>query len=193
MKGYSSFSFYYPIYLSSKYCSFAHNIVTTFRTVEYWGSSGLVSYSNFIHNNSPTNFGVLYLSGSGSYVHKFCVFRENQNTLCFANSGALRISHSYLSHQGTLKSGTGSLLTPTNVSFVTMNTIPIVFFKTFLFHADLEMPYITVDLKTFLDLYFRFHSPNQHRKSSHYHSSTIQNTIYSIFFLLSDLFLHIQL
>jgi len=132
MKGYSSFSFYDPIYLSSKYCSFSHNIVTTFRTVEYWGNSGIVSYSNFIHNNSPTNFGVLYLSGSGFMFINFSVFRENQNTLCFANSGTIRISHSYLSHQGTLKSGIGSLLTPTNVSFITMNTIPIVFFQNFL-------------------------------------------------------------
>ena len=60
-----------------------------------------MSYANIVHNNSPSQYGVVYVYGAGSRKMMYCIFKNNQNYLFCVWEGSLEVSHSFIDHSGS--------------------------------------------------------------------------------------------
>ena len=76
---------------SCLYCTFSNNIASNNRCICFWDNTGIISFSNIVHNNSPLKHGVVYVSGS--YKIHYCIFKMNQDTLFYVESGSIDVSH----------------------------------------------------------------------------------------------------
>ena len=85
---------------TSLFCVFSNDISSNSKCIFYENDPGTISYTNFIHNTSPS-LGVIHVSG-GSPKMKYCVFNSNQGILFCIISGSLEVSHSFISHFGTI-------------------------------------------------------------------------------------------
>ena len=96
-----------PSSVTSSYCTFSNNKVSFSICIYFYSTSGTISmsYANIVHNNSPSQYGVVFVNGAGSKMMMYCIFKNNQNTLFCVNQGSLEVSHSFIDHSGTLSYG----------------------------------------------------------------------------------------
>jgi len=146
--GYSGIVVSPPTSLTSSFCTFSNNYALRFICIYFYSNSGTMSYANIVHNNSPSNYGVIYVYGGGSPIMKYCNFYQNQNTLFFISSGKLEVCHSYIHHTGFLSKSIEVSISNNN-SFITENcgiqTYQIQFFKSFYCFADIQALNETMD------------------------------------------------
>jgi len=63
----------------SSFCVFSNDISSNSKCIFYENDPGTISYTNFVHNTSPS-LGVIHVSG-GSPKMEYCVFNSNQDIL----------------------------------------------------------------------------------------------------------------
>ena len=71
--------------------------------------------SNIINNNSPSSYGVIYVTNSGEYYIKYSIFLNNQNYLFYISSGKLFLENNLIQHNsGYFSSPNGQVITTNN-------------------------------------------------------------------------------
>jgi len=97
-----------------------------------------MSFANIVHNDSPDP-AIICVSG-GSYPNmEYCVFDMNSGTLFKVESGILEVSHSFISHTGSISAST-PVLTNDNNTFSKRSTYQIVYFSSHYCNADYTPP-----------------------------------------------------
>jgi len=137
---YSGITIYAPSSFTGSYCTFSNNKVSNGVCIEFYSISGTISisYTNIVHNNSPTQYGVVFVSGPGSRKMMFCIFQNNQNYLFCVYAGSLEVSHSFIYHSASLS--TSIAVSPTtNNSFTNSLTFQIQFFHSHHCNADIPL------------------------------------------------------
>jgi len=126
----SGFYIQSPSSFTSSHCTFSNNKVSEYKCINFDSALGtiLMSYANIVHNNSPNDYGVVFVSGAGSKKMMYCIFRNNQNTLFCVWSGSLEVSHSFISHSASFSTST-SVSKSNNNSFTIRNTYQLQFFN----------------------------------------------------------------
>jgi len=116
-----------PFSYTSTYCTFSNNNVSNSRCIHLYSNSGtmVMSSANIVHNNSPSDYGVICIDGGGTMDMLYCIFQNNQNYLFYVNSGYLEVSHSFIDHSSSSFSSSTSVSTSTNNSFIKMQTYGI--------------------------------------------------------------------
>ena len=94
-----------PTSFQSSHCTFSNNKVSGSTCIRLVKNTGSILFANFVHNNSPSQ-GNIYVFSNGKYSLNFCVFDFNTGTLFCVHTGELTVLNSFISHSGTLKSGT---------------------------------------------------------------------------------------
>jgi len=94
----SGISCYDPASFQSVFCTFSSNKVSDSICIYIYSVSGIISmsYSNIVHNNSPSGNGVIFVNGAGARIMMYCIFQNNQNYLFCLYSGYLEVSHSFI-------------------------------------------------------------------------------------------------
>jgi len=80
----SGIGIYSPSSFTSSHCTFSNNKVSTYICIMFYSNSGTISmsYANIVHNNSPSQYGVVFTWGAGSRKMMMnCIFKNNQNRL----------------------------------------------------------------------------------------------------------------
>ena len=107
-----------PNNMFTHYCTFYKNTVSSYICIYLHGNSGTISKSNIIFNNSPVNYGVIYVIGSGNYNLNECIFDKNQNILLYVNTGSLQLINCYYLTGSYSTSGSViNLLISTNTNY----------------------------------------------------------------------------
>jgi len=129
----------YPSTFTSSHCTFSNNKVSSDSCVVFWSTSGTISmsYSNIVHNNSPSHYGVVSIGQSGSRKMMYCILHDNQNTLFCVLGGSLEVSHSFISHSGVFSASTA--VSTTNNSLTYRITYQIQFFNSLHCIADIPL------------------------------------------------------
>ena len=144
---YSGISIDSPSSFRSTFFTFSNNKVSQYVCLYFASNSGNLSFANIVHINSPSAFGIVYISG-GTPKMNYCIFDMNQNTLFCVNSGSLDISHSIISLSGSLSTSTAVSIANNN-SFSKKETYGIPFYKSLFCFADIpllmETPEITLN------------------------------------------------
>ena len=115
-----------------KFCSFSNNRVSGSICICLSRSSGEITFTNIVNNNSPSDYGVLFVYGS--FLATYCVFEMNQHILFWVH-GYFEISHSFISHSGLI-STSSSVVTDSNNTFTKAQTYQIQFFHSKFCNAD---------------------------------------------------------
>ena len=156
----SGFMVELPSTFSSSFCTFSENSVSKGKCIDFHGNSGKVYYANIVHNNSPSQDGIVYISGNGAYELVYCIFSMNNDTLFYVYTGSLEVSHSFISHLGTLSTFT-SITIGNNNSFGFSYTYYLQFFSSHYCNTDIfysiSPPYMETMLtirKTIMHIYF---------------------------------------
>ena len=131
---YSSSSF------TSSHCTFSNNKVSQNICIWIQSSSDTVSisYSNIVHNNSPSSRGVIYVAGGVSTKLMYCILQNNQNTLFCVSSGSIEVSHSFIDHSGSFSTSI-AVSTTNNNSFTNAITYQLQFFNSLHCNADIPL------------------------------------------------------
>jgi len=127
---------------SSSYCTFSNNMVSSSICINFYSSSGItisMSYANIVHNNSPSQYGVVYVNGAGARKMMYCIFKNNQNTLFCVWSGSIEVYHSFISHSASFSTST-EVSTSNNNSFTNTITYQLQFFNSL--HCNADIPII---------------------------------------------------
>jgi len=153
---YSGIGITSPSSFISSHCSFTNNMVSNCICICFNTNSGTISmsYANIVQNNSPVNYGVIYVFGEGSRKMMYCIFHNNQNFLFCAFGGSLEVSHSFIEHSSSSLSTSTPLSPSTNNSFTIRMTFQIQFFNSHHCNADLPVT-IEILLNTFDRTNFR--------------------------------------
>jgi len=69
-----------PKFFTCSLCTFANNKVSNWICFFFWSNNGTMNFTNIIHNDSPSDYGVIYVSGDGSYTMNSCIFDLNKNS-----------------------------------------------------------------------------------------------------------------
>ena len=84
-----------PNSMLSKYCTIYNNTVSSYICINLQGSSGNISKSNIILNNSPnSNYGVISLWVSNFNLNE-CIFDQNKDILLYVLSSTLQLINCY--------------------------------------------------------------------------------------------------
>ena len=128
-----------PSSFTSSHCTYSNNKVSHWICILFWSSSGtiLMSYSNIVHNNSPSWGGVVTVDGAFPKL-MYCIFQNNQNTLFCVVQGSLEVSHSFISHSGSFSVYT-AVSTSKNNSFTNRITYQLQFFNSLHCNADIPL------------------------------------------------------
>jgi len=123
----------------SSYCTFSNNKVNHSICIYIRSSSGTtsISYANIVHNNSPSYYGVVIVSGAYPKMMN-CIFHNNQNFLFCVHSGTLEVSHSFISHSVSSFSTSTTVSISNNNSFTVRITYQLQFFNSL--HCNSDMP-----------------------------------------------------
>jgi len=97
-----------------------------------------MSYANIVHNNRPSQYGVVLVYGAGSKMMMYCIFKKNQNTLFWVLSGSLEVSHSFIDHPSQSLSY-GAVSTSNKNSFTNTITYQLQFFNSNHCNADIPI------------------------------------------------------
>ena len=122
------------------YCTFSNNKVLSNICIGLISNSGTISFSNIVHNNSPSS-GVITVTGS--YKMDYCIFSSNQNTLFQLDSGSLDISHCMISHSSYISIKT-SVLTSNNNTMLYVPSYQMVFLNSHYCFTDIPPPTRTI-------------------------------------------------
>ena len=60
---------------------------------------------NFINNESPLNWGVIYCNNNGNVTITESIFLNNSNTLFYGNSGLITIYNNFINHLYKINEG----------------------------------------------------------------------------------------
>ena len=120
----SGISFVSPSSLTSSHNTFSNNNVSHGICIYFYSISGtiIMSYSNIVHNNSPFQYGVIFVSGAGSRKMMYCVIQNNIDYLFCVVNGFLEVSHSFIDHSSASYSYETKVSTETNNSFIKTQT-----------------------------------------------------------------------
>jgi len=131
----SGISLCYSSSFTSSFCTFSNNRVSEYICIVLYSQSGTMSYSNIVHNNSPSsNYGVIRVY-DGSPKMMYCIFDNNQNTLFCVETGSLEVSHSYISYSALLSTSTPVSISNNN-SLSKRETYHLQFFNSLYCNAD---------------------------------------------------------
>ena len=127
---------------TSSHCTFSNNKVSDSRCIYFYSDSGTLSmsYANIVHNNNPSDYGVICVEGAGTKKMIYCIFHNNQNYLFYVDSGSLEVSHSFIDHSVSSFSRSTSVSTTNNNSFANRITYQFQFFKSHYCNAQLPVP-----------------------------------------------------
>jgi len=130
-----------PSSLTSSHCTFSNNRVSEYICIYIYSTSGIISisYSNIVHNNSPSKFGVVTVEGAGSRKMMYCIFYNKQNYLFCVRSGSLEASNSFISPSESF-STSNSVSTSNNNSFIDRISYQLQFFNSY--HCNADIPVI---------------------------------------------------
>jgi len=136
----SSICIYSPSSFTSSHCTFSNNKISEWICIYFYSTSGTISmsYANIIHNNSPSQYGVVYFSGAGSRKMMYCIFKNNQNYLFCVWGGSLEVSHSFIYHSASFSTST-AVSTSNNNSFTNTITYQLQFFNSLHCNADIPL------------------------------------------------------
>jgi len=128
-----------PLSFESSHCTFSNNKVTDSRCIYFNSNTGTTLFANIIHNNSPNEYGVIYLNGNGTPKMIYCIFQNNHNILFCVLTGSLDISHSFIDHLVSSFTNSNSITTVNNNTFTKIPTYRIQFFKSHYCNAELPI------------------------------------------------------
>ena len=139
---YSSMGIESPSSFTSSHCAFSNNKVSKRVCIIIKSSSGTISmsYAAIVHNNSPSSYGVVYVSGAGSKKMMYCIFQNNQNNLFCVQSGSLEVSHSFIYHSSSSFYTSITVSTSNNNSLTYRITYQIQFYNSF--HCNADIPFL---------------------------------------------------
>jgi len=86
-----------PSSFTSSHCTFSNNKASNSICIYLYSTSGTISMSYVIQNNSPISNGVVIVNGAGSRKMMYSIFKNYQNYLLCVDSGYLEGSNIYLS------------------------------------------------------------------------------------------------
>jgi len=157
-----------PSSFTSSHCTFSNNIVTDFDCISFWENSGIMQFTNIVHNNSPSRYGVVDIYGSFSI--KYAIFYNNQNTLFSLRSGSLLVSHSFISHSGTFS--TSTMVSTTNNTITKRQTYQLQFFNSHYCNADFPLmtPLSTIEPSPHITPYRSYGEQSAHQTLFPVHS-----------------------
>jgi len=141
--GYSGISISSPSSFTSSHFTFSNNNVSYGICIGFYFKTVLMSYSNIVHNNSPSSGGVTYVYGA-FLMMMYCIFKNNQNTLFCVYQGSLEVSHSFIDHSGSFSTST-AVSTSNNNSFTNTITYQLQFFNSI--HCNADIPLIQRSLE----------------------------------------------
>jgi len=135
-----------PSSFTSSHCTFSNNMVSNSICIYFYSYSGTISmsYTNIVHNNSPSQYGVVYVDGAGSRKMMYCIFKNNQNYLFSIYGGSLEVSHSFIDHFGSFSTSI-PVSTSNNNSFTNTITYQLQFFNSI--HCNADIPLIQRSLE----------------------------------------------
>lgn len=119
-----------PSSFSSSFCTFSDNYASKFISLYFHTNTGVLSFANIIHNNSPAKYSVVRVNGKFT-VH-YCVLQRNLDTLFSVYSGTIAVSHCLISHSEFKPTGINNSLT-------ICQTYQIEFFNSQLCNADIPL------------------------------------------------------
>jgi len=128
-----------PSSFTSTHCTFSNNKVSDCNCIYFYSESGAItmSYTNIVHNNSPSRFGIVFVNGAGPKQIIYCIFHKNHNYLFCEYGGSLEVSHSFIDHSSSSFYISTSVSTDTNNSFTFRMTYQIQFFNSLHCHTDI--------------------------------------------------------
>jgi len=154
----SGIRLYSPSSFTSTHCTFSNNKVSSYICLFFYSVSGTMSFSNLVHNNSPSR-GIVYSTG-GSPKMEYCIFSNNQNHIFCVLSGSLEVSHSFIDHSSSSISSGLAVTTVMDNSLTMTFTYQIQFFNSLYCYTDItpigQKQFITIDqthLRSFFSLY----------------------------------------
>jgi len=130
----SGIGFFYTSSFTCSYCTFSNNKLSDGICIYFRTSSGIMTFSNIVHNNSPSGYGIVDVFEGSPKMH-YCIFQDNQNTLFSVRSGSLEVSHSFISYSGMLSTSTQVSMANNN-SLSKRETYQIPFFNSHYCNAD---------------------------------------------------------
>jgi len=127
-----------PSSFTSIHSTFSNNKVSNGICLQFFTFQGIVSmsYANIVHDNSPQEYGVIYVQGWAQQTMSYCIFQNNQNYLFCVWSGSLEVSHSFIDHSESFSLNTS--VSTTNDSFTIRMTYQIQFFNSLHCNADIS-------------------------------------------------------
>jgi len=130
-----------PSSFSSSHCAFSNNKVSDGICIGFYSGQVTISmsYAIIVHNNSPSQYGVVYVEGEGSINMMYCIYQNNQDYLFCVSSGSLEVSHSFIYHSASLSTST-EVSTSNNNSFTYRITYQLQFFNSL--HCNTDIPLI---------------------------------------------------
>jgi len=142
----SGICIYSPSSFTSSHCTFSNNKVFNSICIYFYSTSGTLSmsYANIVHNNSPSQYGVVTVWEAGSRKMMYCIFKNNQNTLFCVDKGSLEVSHSFIDHSASFSTST-AVSTSDNNSFTNTVTYQLQFFNDL--HCNADIPLIQRSLE----------------------------------------------
>ena len=119
------------------FCTISNNQESDSICIEFQGSNGVMSYSNIVHNNSPSRYGVVHVSSQSKQKMQYCIFYYNHNVLFDVYSISLEVSHCCISHYDTFSSRVPVSLS--NITLTIKETYKLEFFQSHYCHADFPL------------------------------------------------------
>ena len=140
----SGISIYSQSSSTSIHCTFSNNRVSNEICLDFYSSSGTISisYANIVHNNNPSDKGVVYALGIGSLKMMYCIFHNNQNFLFSVDLNYFEVSNSFIDHSSSLFSK-GIAVSTTNNSLTNRITYQMKYFNSLHCNADIPLSQIS--------------------------------------------------
>ena len=115
-----------PTSCTISHCTFSNNYVSNSACIFFTVFTGILRFTNIVHNTSPTN--AIEIWGGSSKFH-YCIFDMNEKDLFFT-SGGLEVFHCFINQQNeTFNTWTRGLLETNNNSIIQKQTYQLQFFK----------------------------------------------------------------
>jgi len=131
----------YATTFESGYSTFANNYASIEVCLYLYNTTGTIKTTNIVHNNSPTNLGVVYIANNAIYSLEDCIILGNSNTLFHVSSGSITIQRSFIQHSSIISSG--NVIITQNYTMAIPKTHVLKQFGTFYCNADYIVSFTT--------------------------------------------------
>jgi len=140
----SGISIYSQTSSTSSHCTFSNNKASQCICIDFYSTIGTISmsYSNIVHNNSPSDKGVVNAFGIGSLKMMYCIFHNNQNCLFCVDLNYFEVSSSFIDHSSTIFSQ-GTAVSTTNNSLTNRITYQMNYYHSHHCNADISLSQIS--------------------------------------------------